>query len=94
MSDNFEENLSDVRDFIALGGGASGWFARAYASWYWCSDFWKVNLNGYQSLDSSNKKLFEKMLNLRTHTDWNDCALHEVALFAVEKWDLLLPEKI
>ncbi|WMI99759.1 hypothetical protein RBU55_30220 [Pseudomonas chlororaphis subsp. aurantiaca] len=89
MSSMFEKDLTDVKKFIATGGGASEWFAKAYASWYWETEFWKVNLNGYQSLDSSNKKLFMRMINLRMLPGWTDHALHEVALFAVKEWDLL-----
>ncbi len=92
MSITFENELSEIKAFIATGGDASNWFAKAYASWYWDSDFWKINLNGYLYLDSFNKRLFVRMLNLRQLDGWSDSALHEVALFAVEEWNLLPPQ--
>lgn len=88
MSKQFENELSEMKAFIATGGEASNWFAKAYISWYWATDFWKVNLNGYEYLDSLNKRLFVRMLNLRELDGRSDSALHEVALFAVEKLNL------
>ncbi|MFF7063459.1 hypothetical protein [Pseudomonas sp. NPDC008258] len=91
MSTEFVKKLSEVKAFIAEGGNASQWFARAYASWYWVTDFWEVNLNGYEHLDATNRELFTEMLNLRKLDGWADSALYEVALFAVERWNLLPP---
>lgn len=93
MSTEFENGLSEIKAFIAEGGEASQWFAKAYASWYWVTDFWQVNLNGYESLDAVNKRLFVKMLNLRGLDGSADSALYKVALFAVEVWSLLPVEK-
>lgn len=92
MTSTFEKNLSDVRAFIATGGDASLWFAKAFASWYWVTDFWQINLNGYEYLDRHNKELFFKMLNLRELNGCTDSALYEVALFAIKEWGLLPSE--
>lgn len=92
MPTKFENELSEIKAFIATGGEASNWFAKAYTSWYWVTDFWKINLNGYEYLDSLNKRLFVRMLNLRELDGWSDSALYEVALFAVVQWNLLPPE--
>jgi hypothetical protein len=89
MSQTFEEALAEIKVFIAADGGASHWFSKAYASWYWGTEYWKVSLGGYESLDGNNKSLFIKMLGLRKYPGWTDSALHELAMFAVEKWNLL-----
>lgn len=89
MSTEFENELSEIKAFIAEGGEASEWFAKAYASWYWVTDFWQINLNGYESLDNVNKALFVRMLNLRGLDGWTDSALYKLAVFAVEEWNLL-----
>ncbi|MFS0824938.1 hypothetical protein [Pseudomonas phoenicis] len=93
MSSDFAKAFLEIKVFIAEGGKASQWFAQAYASWYWVTDFWGVNLNGYERLDSGNKRLFVKMLNLRELDGWTDSELHNVALFAVEHWNLLPPKR-
>ncbi|MNR34068.1 hypothetical protein D3C85_1518080 [compost metagenome] len=93
MSTEFENELSEIQAFIAKGGEASEWFAKAYASWYWVTDFWQINLNGYESLDNGNKRLFVRMLNLRGLTGWTDSALYKLAVFAVEEWNLLPIQK-
>ncbi|MGG7647328.1 hypothetical protein ACQ4OB_04780 [Pseudomonas sp. ES4] len=89
MSVEFANELSKIKAFIAEGGEASEWFAKAYASWYWVTDFWQVNLNGYEGLDHVNKGLFVRMLNLRGLDGWTDSELYQLAVFAVDEWSLL-----
>jgi hypothetical protein len=89
MPQTFEEVLVEVKAFIAMGGGGSYWFSKAYASWYWGTEYWKISLGGYENLDENNKRLFAKMLCLRKYPGRTNSALHDVAMFAVEEWDLL-----
>ena len=72
------EVLEALKEAAGRGGSTSGWIARAYVSWYRGGADNKIDLNGFGSLDPSNRHLFGQMLTLRSRPGWDDEELWEV----------------
>lgn len=79
--------LEKIRCLIGKGGSGSKWFAHAYVSWYRSSSEHRlISLAGVERLDSTNILLFWEMINLRRGADWDEAALYELELYAIEEW--------
>lgn len=66
------EVLAALKEAAGRGGSTSEWIARAYISWYRGGDHNRIDLNGFGSLDPSNRHLFTQMLTLRSRPGWGD----------------------
>ncbi len=78
--------VKNIKDFLSLDCSSSRWFAEAYVSWYrGCKT---INLQGVESLDSSNLILFCKMLQLRRMRGWDERPLFELERYAIEYYQL------
>jgi hypothetical protein len=70
-----DEVFSGIRAAVSRGGDAGRWLGDAYLSWYRSGGSPLVDLNGFESLDSTNRLLFTEMLGLRQRPGWSDEAL-------------------
>jgi len=83
----YEGTLDRIRCLIQKGGSGSKWFAHAYVSWYrTLSEDRLISLSGVERLDSENILLFWEMINLRRGGAWDEAALYELELYAIEEW--------
>lgn len=82
-----EETVAKIKSLISKGGSGSSWFAHAYVSWYRSfSEDRLISLAGVERLDHNNIVLFWEMINLRRGGNWDEGALHELELYAIEEW--------
>lgn len=81
----FEQSISDIKNMMGKGGDSSKWFAQAYVSWYRSSSEDRlISLAGVERLDDANMLLFYEMINLRRDHAWNEMALYNLELYAIE----------
>lgn len=61
-----------LKEAVSKRGSAGLWLGEAYVSWYRGGDALRIDLKGFESLDSDNRLLFTEMLTLRKREGWND----------------------
>ena len=87
-----EETVAKIKCLIGKGGSGSNWFAHAYVSWYRSSSEDRlISLGGVERLDRNNMLLFWEMINLRRGGNWDETALYELELYAIEEWRMYDP---
>lgn len=86
--------VQKIKCLIGKGGSGSNWFAHAYVSWYRSSSEDRlISLAGVERLDPTNMFLFWEMINLRRGGDWDEAALYELELYAIDEWHMNDPTR-
>lgn len=72
------EIFARLKEAVSDGGSAGLWLGNAYVSWYRGGDARRIDLRGFELLDSQNRLLFTEMLTLRKREGWSDDELYKL----------------